>query len=289
MRTPSPGSNRQARGFTLIELMVALVVMAIVVGFIMGVLHRSQSQSQRVTSVAERRQMARSAVQLLEREMRMAGSGFGTDTVMAGRGGAAWTLYAINPGYGGTAANDSVTLVGGWLGTTTLSTAMASSSSNMMLDSIPSAFTTGSFVVLTNGSSTHMFQITGVTASPAQFAHASTSNYNTGQVQWPVGGGYPAHSTFVYKSMLVTYRFDATTYSKPALVRQELGGAQSVVAYDISGFRVYYEMQDGTITRSPGSMAFVNKVVPVVLTSVTSSRFPTLQDSVYAAIRPRTF
>ena len=106
---------------------------------------------------------------------------------------------------------------------------------------------------------------------------------------WPVGGGYPATFTSVYKVTLVSYLYDSTSFRRPALIRRELGKTPQVVAYNIDGFRLYYQMQDSSVTRSPGSLNFVDKIVPVVLTRVTDSRLPTLRDSVWAAIRPRTF
>lgn len=286
-RRPTPHRTAE-RGFTLVELMVALVVMAVMLTVIFGTMHRSQHDAQRVTAVAEERQMARGAVQLMEREMRMAGSGWGRDTVQAARGGASWSLYGINPGYGGAASSDSIFILGAWDVYSKLTASMATAASNMTVDSTR-GFYTGDFVVVTNGRSCHMFQLTGVSGSPGgTLQHANTSTYNTGHALWPVGGGYAAGS-YVYRVTLVTYRFDSTTYKRPTILRQVMGGTPQIVAYNVDGFRVYFQMQDSSVTRSPVSLNFVDRIMPVVLTKISDPRYPTLRDSVWAAIRPRTF
>ncbi len=66
---------------------------------------------------------------------------------------------------------------------------------------------------------------------------------------WPPTGGYPDTVTNVYKATVTSYYFDNTSYRKPVLMRRESGSAPQVVAYNIDGFRVYYEMQDGKVLR----------------------------------------
>jgi prepilin-type N-terminal cleavage/methylation domain-containing protein len=288
MRRPPVVSATHPAGFGLVELMVALVLMASLMVVIHSALSNSQHQAQRLSHVAEERQMARSAVQLIERETRMAGSGWGRDTVMAARGGAPWSLWAVNPGYGGSGQADSLVLVGAWGAMTTLTAPMATVNASMQVADI-TGFNAGDFVVLTNGVATHMLQVTGTQATPPTLLHANTSSYNSGQVQWPLGGGYPSGTTSVYKVTMVTYRYDSTTYHRPALVRQEYLQAPQVVAYNVDGFRVWYDMQDGTLTRNPNNLNFVDQIIPVVLTRVTDPRRATLRDSVWASIRPRTF
>jgi len=279
---------RRERGFGLVEMMVTLTVMSAVLAAVFYTLFRSQYQTQRLTNVAEERQMARTAVQLIERECRMAGSGWGRDTVQAAQGGVPWSLWAVNFGYGNASLNDSLTLLGAWQAATTLSAPMANETSTMQVTS-SSGFAVGDFVIVTNGNISHMFQVTGVpNVVPNVLQHANTSTYNTGHILWPLGGGYATGSN-VYKVTMATYRFDSTSYKKPALVRTELGKAPQIVAYNVTGFRVWYELQDGTWTRNPVLLTFVDKVIPVVLTSVTDPRTGTIRDSVWASIRPRTF
>ena len=280
--------RHESRGFGLVELMITLTIMAGMLFMVFATLRHSQQQSGRIMNVADERQMARTAIQLIERETRMAGSGWGKDTVQAGYNGTSWSFYAVNPGPGAINSSDSLRLVGAWQASTYLSPdSMLTSSSTMKVNST-AGFSTGDFIIITSPTSSHLFQVTGIGSSPPTLLHANTSKYNTGQALWPLGG-YKANSTNIYKVTIATYKYDSTSYKRPAIVRTELGQAPQVVAYNVDGFRVWYEMQDGTRTRNPGLLTFVNKVTPVVYTKVTDPRLPTLRDSVWASIRPRTF
>ena len=284
----SQGHRPRARGFSLVELMITLVVMTVLMGVVMAAMYRSQNQSNRLTKVAEERQMARTAIQLVERETRMAGSGWGRTLVHCAHSGVSDSLNALNPGYGGLAKSDSLRTLGAWLASTKLRTPMTLTTTAMsVLDT--TGFRTGDLVIVTDtdNRSAHLFQLTSTSGSPATLQHANTSSWNTGHTGWPASGY--AESSFVYKVTLATYRYDSTTYRKPVLVRVENGQAIQVVAYNVDGFHLWYEMQDGTRTRNPADLTLVDKIIPVVLTRVTDPRQPTLRDSVWAAVRPRTF
>lgn len=284
MRLPQRTPGTRERGYGLVEMLVAFTVMSIVIAVSFMALTRSQSQTASVTSVAEERQMARTAIQLLEREARMAGSGWGRSTVYTG--GAA-SLQAVNPQYGGAASNDSLVLLGAWLASTTTTAAVPSENSNITCASV-SGINVNDLVLLIEKSnnSTHMFQVTGVNTGTNTLSVSNASSYNVGHTNWPPGGF--GTGSYLYKATISTYAFDSTTFRRPSLVRRENYGTPSVVAYNVDGFRVYYELQDGTKTRNPATMDMVDKIEPVVLTR-TSNRGRTLRDSVWASVRPRTF
>ncbi len=287
MKTPLAAHHSQ-KGFGLAELMVTLTIMAVVLAAVFFTLNRSQRQTQRLTKVAEMRQMARTAVQLIERESRMAGSGWGRIVVQGSNNGTPWSIQAVNPGFGGNSRSDSLTLVGAWQASTTLSAGMPNSSAVFKVNSV-AGFNVNDLVIVTNGSSAHLFQVTATNGASQQIQHNPASSYNApgGHSGFPPSG-YGVGSN-LYKITMATYRYDATGYRRPALVRQEPGSAAQIVAYDVNGFHVWYELQDGTWTRNPASMDQVDKVIPVVLTKVSDNRLATLSDSVWAAIRPRTF
>ncbi len=285
--------RHDVRGFGLIELMITLVLVTLVLGGIMSVFFSTSHQADRLTKVADERQSARTAIQLIEREIRMAGSGWGRVEVYANdSNGVGDTLLAVNPGFTTMGGNDSLVLIGAWQATTTLMSDMSLPSSLTRVKS-NAGFVDGNLFILTNGTSrAHMLMCTGVTGADI-INHASTSLFNasTGTMTgtWPPSGGYPDTVTNVYKATVTSYYYDTATYRKPALMRHEYGSAPQVVAYGVDGFRVFYEMQDGTVTRNPANMDDVDKVAPVVYTSVTDPRRPTLRDSVWAAVQPRTF
>ncbi len=288
MRPHACAPVRLERGFGLIELMVTLLVMAAVLAGIYMSFFGSQRQSMRMTKVADMRQNARTCIQLMEREIRMAGSGWGRLTVYGSNNGSSDSLAAVTPGYGGSARSDSVVLVGAWQASTTLSTSMPNASAILKVNNV-TGFSDNDLVIITDGASAHLFQVTAVNSSSSQLQHNPSSPFNVagGHNQWPAGGY--GTGTQVYKITKATYYYDSTTYRKPAVIRREFGQAPQIVAYDVSGLHVWYELQDGTWTRSPGALSFVDKVIPVVLTRVTDGRLAALVDSVYAVIRPRTF
>lgn len=276
------------RGFGLIELMVALVVMGAVLAGVYLSFFGSQRQGTRMTQVAEMRQSARTCIQLMEREIRMAGSGWGRLTVYGSNVGASDSLAAVTPGFGGISRSDSVQLVGAWQASTTISSSMPNPSAILNVNDV-TGFASNDLVIITDGASAHMFQLTGVNSSSSNLQHNPSSPYNVpgGHNQWPAGGyGVGAQ---VFKISRATYYYDSTSYRKPAVMRREFGQAPQIVAYNVNGLHVWYELQDGTRTRAPNNLAFVDKVIPVVLTRVTDTRLATLADSVWAVIRPRTF
>jgi hypothetical protein len=72
-------------------------------------------------------------------------------------------------------------------------------------------------------------------------------------------------------------------------MRHEYGLSPQVAAYNVDGFRVWYQMQDGSWTRNPQNMIAVQKIMPVVATRLSDPRRPALVDSVWAALTPRSF
>lgn len=280
-------------GFGLIELMITLVLSTLVLGGIMATFFHSSDQAQHLTAVADERQNARTAIQLIERELRMAGSGWGRVEIYCNDGaGIGDTLLAVNPGPVAGSGNDSLVLVGAWQAATTLRNDMATMTSQTRVMS-NAGFKTGDRFILTSGTSrAHMLMCTGVTGADI-IDHANTTPFNTVTsaltATWPAGGGYADTLTNVYKATITSYYFDATSYRKPVLMRHEYGSAPQVVAYNVDGFRVWYQMQDGTWTRDPSNMDFVDKVAPVVYTRDDDPGHAGRRDSVWAAVQPRTF
>jgi prepilin-type N-terminal cleavage/methylation domain-containing protein len=291
MMTARPRSLlARANGFTLIELIIALSVMGLVLIAVFSTFFRSQHVGQTMSAAVNLRQGVRGANQLLERELRMAGSGWGRLKVGRFRSGVEDSIFAVNFGPGGTALCDSVGIMGGWTAATVLSTAMPTATSNLSVSSA-AGFGVGDFVVVTNGSRAHMYQLTAVQASPGLLSISSSSSYNPPSggtfTNWPPSG-YATGSP-VYRVSWVTYKIDSTTFRRVALVRRPFGTTPQLVAYDVSGFQVRYRMQDGTTTRSPSDLHMVDEIVPVVWTRQAIRGQQTRVDSVWAVVRPRTF
>jgi hypothetical protein len=255
--------------------------------------YRTTSEALRLRDVTDRRQSARTAVQLIERETRMAGSGWGRIPVYGNNSsGAAVTLQAVVPGFTSIAKDDSLLLVGAWQTTTTVANGMPSQSSNLQVQDV-TGFAPNDLVLITNGLYANMVQVTNTNSSSEHIQLNPSSPYNSpggfkvSQGHWPAGG-YGVGSV-VEKLTLSSYYMDRKSFRKPALMRHEYGRSPQVAAYNVDGFRVWYEMQDGTWTRNPQNMVAVEKIMPVVATRLTDPRRPALVDSVWAALTPRSF
>ncbi len=274
-------------GFTLIEIALALVLLCGLLGLVCLSFYRTQSQAARIGRVADMRQSARTAVQLIEREVRMSGSGWGRIAV-AGKtsSGAPDTIRAVRPGYGGARdRSDSLVLVGSWQANTTIQSSMPATSSILKVADV-TGFSDGDLVIIVSpGGTADMFQLTGVNSASENLQHDPSSPYND---PGGLSTSYPVGSS-VFKITMASYYFDSTSFRRPALMRREVGGAPQVVAYNVDGFHVWYQLQDGTWTRKPSDLNTVDKVIPVVLTRVTDPRLAALRDSVWASVRPRTF
>ena len=288
MMTPRAWTSRRAQaGIGVIELMIALTLTSLLLAAIYNTFFRTQRAANAVMGQVEGRQNIRAALQLIERDMRMAGSGWGRMDVEGVSNNVTFARRGVNPGYGGSANPDSFSVIGGWDVNTTLRANMATQTSTINCQST-AGFSVGDLVVVTNGSVAHLFQATNVSAIPADITVGSTSPYNVGtRAAWPGGSTGYAAGARVFKAGWVTYRVDSTSFVRPSLVRHEFGRTPSMVAYDISMFRVWYRMADGTQIRNAVNLPMIEQVVPV-LRSHASTGGPA-SDSIYAAIRPRTF
>lgn len=292
MNVPTPARAREL-GYSLLELMIAVLLAALVLGGITATFYRTTSEVMRLHDVTDRRQSARTAVQLMEREIRMAGSGWGRIPVYGNNSaGQPITLMAVVPGFSSIAADDSVELVGAWQTSTTIAASMPPSSSNLKVQDV-TGFNSGDLVLVTNGIYANMVQVTATNPSSGNLQNNPASPYNNpggykvSDGHWPATG-YGVGS-LVEKLTISSYYMDRTTYRKPVLMRHEWGQSPQIAAYNVDGFRVWYQLQDGTWTRNPQNMLNVEKVLPVVATRLSDPRRPALVDSVWAAVQPRTF
>lgn len=288
-----PGRSASS-GFSLLEMIVAVALMVSVVAMVFGSFFRARNEINRMGSLVNTRQSARATIQLIERDIRMSGSGWGKTSINYSANGTAKTYYAVNPGPGG-GANDSLLIVGAWSTTTTTTAAVATASTAIVVSSVTGLATNDLVLIVDKqGTHGHLFQITSVTSSTKTLSHATTSSWNvvpgTG-FNWPAGG-YGSGS-FIYKIDLLSYSIDAANYRKPALVRRPFGGTPQVVSYDVNNFKLWYRMQDGTMTRNPTvsgtGVALIDKVRPVIYTTLSDPQHPTATDSIWTEVRPRSY
>jgi prepilin-type N-terminal cleavage/methylation domain-containing protein len=279
---------RNAHGFSLIELMVALALTSVVVISVFSVMFGSQKATSRVTKLVENRQNTRAALQLLERDVRMAGSGWGRTVVQGVYGGATIGVRGVTTGYGGSlAANDTLQIMGGWDAATTLRLPLALQTDVIKVTSA-AGFAVGDFMVVTSGTWAHLFKITSITTNDITCSNSSTYNNGT-RAGWPGGGtGYPTGAQ-VYRASWVSYRVDSTLARKPMLVRREAGRPDQFVAYDVRQFTVTYLLQDESLTRNPADPSMIDRLRPVVSTRLITPGQASVLDSAWATVKPRTF
>jgi type II secretory pathway pseudopilin PulG len=289
---PTPARERE-RGFTLLETILALVLATLLLGGMALAFFRTTSEALRLRDVTDRRQSARTAVQMMEREIRMAGSGWGRIPVYGNNSsGQPVTLAAVVPGYVSAAADDSLLLVGAWQTQTTVTDQMPSSSANLKVQDV-TGFNPNDLVLVTNGLWANMIQVTATNSSSQKLQANPASPYNNSggykvsDGHWPTSG-YPVGS-LIFKLTISSYYMDRTSFRKPALMRHEYGLAPQIAAYNVDGFRVWYQLQNGTWTRNPQNLMQVEQVMPVVATRLSNPGRPALVDSVWTALQPRSF
>lgn len=277
---------RNSQGFSLIELMVALALTTVVVISVFSVMFGSQKATERVTKLVENRQNSRAALQLLERDIRMAGSGWGRTVAQGVYGGATIGVRGVTTGYGGAlAANDTLQIMGGWDAATTLRLPLVLQTDVVKLTSA-TGFATGDFMVVTNGASAHLFNVTSITTNDITCSNSSSYNNGT-RAAWPAGGY--ATGAQVYRASWVSYRVDSTVARKPMLVRREAGRPDQFVAFDVRQFTVTYLLQDESLTRNPADPSMIDRLRPVVSTRLITPGQTPVSDSAWATIKPRTF
>ncbi len=285
-------ASRGQRGFTLVEIMVAVTILIAVVASLYGTFFRTRNEMSRIGNLVDSRQSARATLQLIERDVRMSGSGWGKMVVNVSRNGTPDSLFGVNPGPGA-GDDDSLRIVGAWSTATTTTALTLYPTSAIQVASV-AGFGVNDLIVITDGSSAHAFQITAINAGTRQIAHVATSPWNVAPTTpwaWPASG-YKSGAS-IYKIDILSYYVDSTNFRRPTLVRRSYGGQPLVVSYDISKFQMWYRMQDGSLTRTPTvvgtGVALVDKLRPVVYTSLSDATHPTFNDSVWTEVRPRTF
>ena len=256
------GDGHQA-GFTLIELMVASLVFVAVIGVLLTFLGRDEKAREITYYVAESRQSARSALEFMVSEIRMAGSGISVPVVTSMDSGDSLILYPVTPDTIG-GSTEKITILGQFDGVETrVSKKMPNASSVTDVESTD-GFVEGDLVVITNDSFANLFEVTKVLTGSEKLQHNPTSPYNQpgGHKPWPPGG-YDVGSR-VFKVGLVTYFVDRQDTTCPSIMRQEGAQTPRIVSEYINALELEYELGDGTVATMPADPSLIRRVIVTI-------------------------
>jgi hypothetical protein len=257
------GKIRNDRGFTLIEAMVASVAMILALGALMMIFHRDEAAREISNRVIESRQNARSAMDFMVSEIRMAGSGISGAVVTSNEFGDSVIVYPVTPD-SINGRREVITLLGksGDVETTLGSTMLLASSTIAVVDT--TGFLPNDLIVVTNGSFSHLFEVTAVQGGGGILEHDASSSYNraAGHVPWPAAGF--ATGSRVVKVNLITYYLDRSDSTCPTIMRRVgLGEARPISEY-VNSMDLLYELQDQTQVAAPADPLLVRKVIVTI-------------------------
>ncbi|MFH1313145.1 MAG: prepilin-type N-terminal cleavage/methylation domain-containing protein [Candidatus Eisenbacteria bacterium] len=256
------GDDKQ-KGLTLIELMVATLVFVTAVGVLMSILARNEEARETSYYVLESRQSARSALEFMVSEIRMAGSGFIASVVTSDAAGDSVILHPVNPELVG-GNPEKITVLGKFTDLeTTLDAPMPGASTAIKVASL-NGFEVGDLVVVRSGMAANLFEVTGISYSTGQLLHDLTSPYNWpgGHRPWPPGG-YDSGSQ-VFKANLVTYYVDRSDASRTVVMRQDGSQPPRVIGDHIDLLEMQYELQDKTAVAMPVDPSLIRQVTVTI-------------------------
>jgi type IV pilus assembly protein PilW len=233
----SPSYSLDRRGFTLIEVMAAVVIFSIVLTAVFATFN-FQAQSYTTQSrVAEMQQNLRMTLDTLQRDIRMAGYGIYSDITvpLSVLGGGSGTVafrgfYAADGGAGAPDnicilytydVDDTVTALASTLTTSAVSASGPISGLGVTLGT-GSRFTPGSLVILSNSTSADLYQVTGSDNNSITFG---SNDINAGTNH--MSGNFYFAGSKVSLARFVRYYIDTTIAAHPTLMVSKVGGTVS--------------------------------------------------------------
>jgi len=259
--------RRRQGGFTLLEMLISLGVFSL----LMIGLHRLAVTSEKSQEVGSRlthvNQNIRSSLEIVSRDLRMAGSGFAGISVQTSNGPARQVIHPITPGYTGDAKADSVSVIAGpGDAVTVLAEPMAGPSDDIKCVSVE-GFEAGNLVVITDGVSADMFEVTGVVPgagpNPGELLHGPSSKKNNpaGHSAWPAGGYLAGARAVKVNQITLKVSNDGGAIK---LLRRVDSSAMMPLIENVEALTFTYRMLDGTETRNPSSPAQIQEVIVTI-------------------------
>ena len=228
--------NKQ--GVTLIELMVTVVISVIILAAVYTIF-TSQHRSWVIRAqISEMQKNARTAMQFLAKDIRMAGFGM-PETAVNG------FSDPINPANNVTNGTDEITVVSAYRQVSTLSANASRGASSITLQSSADAAkfntTTRRYLYLDGISEDDNYEVTSISGPQLTLTPNLTRDYSA---NCPV---------FLVKA--ITYRVDFTDPDHPSLIRDENTGDRALlIAQDIEDLQLAYQDVSGNWYNNPPSV-----------------------------------
>lgn len=240
------------RGFTLIETMAAVVIFSIAIAAALSTFEFQQKSYTTQSRVSETQKNVREAMELLARDIRLAGYGIPgspfTVTVPSGTLPFGLTQIRTVVSDDSTTSSDNITLIylydmDGNQPSTYLSSAFTASSSAGVSVNATTGFVEGDLFMVASDQFADIYKLSAPTANPIPNG-ATTPLFNTGHS----GRSYPAGTgSVVAKARFVKYYIDRSDPAHPALMLDKLNGQPPQrVADDIEDMQFEYTLADGT-------------------------------------------
>jgi prepilin-type N-terminal cleavage/methylation domain-containing protein len=253
-----PAANE--KGFTMIEMLVASLVLVVALAALMSFLQRDERARETSNYVLESRQNARAALDFIVSEVRMAGSGVAIPVTTSDAYGDSVKLYPITPdSLNGT--YEIFTLVEkNTDAETVLGSAMPTPASAINVADT-AGFAEGDLMVVTNGAFANLFEVTWVDGGGSNLEHGLTSEYNqsAGHKPWPPGG-YAVGSRVV-RVDVITYYVDRSDSTCPAIMRKVWTEEPRVISEFVNTMEILYELQDHTVVAVPPDPTLIRNVL----------------------------
>ncbi|CAM5402973.1 PilW family protein [Thauera mechernichensis] len=192
--TPKPSLRRQL-GMTIVELMISMTIGLVILGAVGALFINVQHSARNADSMSRIQENARFAVELMARDIRMAGyigcGNLGSGTINTIANAPVPQLNAANAIRGqdapsGTiagitlAGGDTVTIMRGTGSDVHLVGNVVPSNANIQINSNPDNFAADDVLMVTNCSNTDVFRATNVSNSSGTITLAHSSSSNTG-------------------------------------------------------------------------------------------------------------
>ncbi len=251
--------NRGQAGFTMAELAIGLVLTAILIATALTSVLNVQGSWDVSRDHADVRQNTRAAVELLVRDIRMAGSGYAGRTIATG-GVPQSRLYPIQPRVVADGP-DTLSVVTGTTGINTRITQPMGTPNDAVQVADVTGFTAGDLFVVTEGTSANLFKVTTVINGGNLLAHEITSPYNdpvAHVASWP-SGGY-RQGARVVKVERVSFWVDDQDGENARLYRRTGDDSPVPIASNVDDLVIRYVMADGSLQLNPVNPGLIRSV-----------------------------